>query len=317
MKTFIKILIAVVIIILIFFKRDDLISFYSKIFSYFESKYSTQINFKIPDKFDLQNILKEIKSVDEVKQLKEVVTTPGVLRIQNKVIDLNTDESDLTVEGIIFETNKVRKETNNLPFLKENKKLDLSAQRKLDDMFSKQYFEHISPNGTGIEDLVKQENYEYIIVGENLALGNFKNNEALVDAWMASPGHRENILNNSYAEIGVAVGYNFFEGKKVWLAVQHFGLSRDVCPTVNGILKGIIEINQKKAKELELDLVNRQNDIRSGSVIEGKTTNEQITIYNEIVNSYNKLIFDLKNKISEYNKEVEAFNNCVRSLNGT
>src|SRR6185369_15716694 len=117
-----------------------------------------------------------------------------------------------------------------LPALKENALLDKAAKKKLDDMFAQQYFEHINPQGKGPSDLAKSVGYDYIAIGENLALGNFKNDAELVQAWMDSPGHRANILNKQYTEIGVAVGQGTYEGKKTWLAVQEFGRPTSSCP---------------------------------------------------------------------------------------
>jgi uncharacterized protein YkwD len=91
-------------------------------------------------------------------------------------------------------------------------------------MFENQYFAHESPTGEKVSDLAKKFGYDFLLIGENLAMGNFSSDEDLVLAWMESPGHRENILNEKYQEIGVAVKKGIFEGKEVWIAVQHFGL---------------------------------------------------------------------------------------------
>jgi uncharacterized protein YkwD len=48
----------------------------------------------------------------------------------------------------------------------------------------------------GVGDLSKEVGYGYILIGENLALGNFKDEESWWKAWMDSPGHRANIFNN-------------------------------------------------------------------------------------------------------------------------
>ena len=68
-----------------------------------------------------------------------------------------------------------------------------------------------------------RSNYPYLAAGENLALGDFKNANELVAAWMASPGHRANILNGVYRDIGVATGFDAFEGRKTIIVVQIFG----------------------------------------------------------------------------------------------
>src|SRR5262249_8345343 len=112
----------------------------------------------------------------------------------------------LTQAGVIKWTNIQRQENGALPALTVNAKLNESAQLKLKDMFAKQYFEHVSPSGVGPDGLANEVGYAYASIGENLALGNFADDRALVQAWMDSPGHRANILGKSYREIGVAVG---------------------------------------------------------------------------------------------------------------
>ncbi len=113
--------------------------------------------------------------------------------------------------------------------LSKNAKLTSAATAKANDLFEKQYFEHVSPTGESAADLVIAEGYNYRIVGENLALGDFKSEKELVDAWMASEGHRENILKKDYQEIGVASKLSKFEGRITWVSVQIFGTRAPEC----------------------------------------------------------------------------------------
>ncbi len=243
--------------------------------------------------------------------LKKLIDTPGALRVSNAVLSA-IGESRLTRNGIITWTNNNRRDVGGLPPLTENTKLDVSAEKKLQDMFDKQYFEHVSPSGVGVSDLGDEVGYEFIIIGENLALGSFKNDEAVLTAWMNSPGHRANILNKRYTEIGVAAGRGMFEGKETWLAVQHFGLPKNACPTIDSVLKANIANAQKNITTLQSDLSKRKIAIDRGVTNDGKTNAEQIDDYNKIVQDYNKLINDTKLNVEKYNQEVRAFNNCVQ-----
>ncbi len=247
-----------------------------------------------------------IKNVEKV--LPEMVDTPGPLRAIGNILDNNTKLSKI---NIIKFTNTARNENESLPPLTENLKLDLSAEKKLQDMFDKQYFEHISPSGVGVSDLGNKVGYEYILLGENLALGNFKDDQALVDAWMASPGHRANILNSHYTEIGVAVGRGKFNGNDTWLAVQHFGTSRSICPSIDEVLHGVIDVNQSNIEKMSSDLAIRKSMIDKKAIYEGSTYSEQVAIYNNLVNTYNKLISDTKLKINNYNDQIKTFNLCL------
>ena len=315
MKTFFNFFIIIFVVASLYLVRDDLKSIYSKALSYLENNSELKSLLQVPAFQNVQDISQETELSGGTNLLKKVIATPGPLRVADQFLSTSGENVDLSVAEVIKETNKSRKEINDLSSLEENQKLDLSAQRKLNDMFTNQYFEHISPSGVKLDDLVNLEKYEYILVGENLAMGNFKNNRSLLDGWMASPGHRANILNGNYAEIGVAVGQGMFEGKKVWLAVQHFGLPRDACPAIDGILKGMIELDQKNIGSLEQNLIERRRQIASGAIIEGDTTNEQINIYNELVKEFNDLNLNLKDKISTYNLQVKSFNNCIEFFN--
>ncbi len=242
----------------------------------------------------------------------KAVVSPGALRVANQFLGV-APATKLSAKGVIALTNVQRHENGNLPALKENATLDMTAQIKLQDMFSKQYFEHVSPSGVGVQNLADQEGYEYIVIGENLALGNFKDNAALVAAWMASPGHRANILNSKYTEIGVAVGQGKFEGQMTWLAVQHFGLPKSACPSIDEVLHGVVDANLSQIDTMSADMIIRRQKIKSGAVYDGMSTNEQITAYNTLVAQYNTLVNDTKQKIVTYNKEVDAFNACIKN----
>ncbi len=299
MKIFHQFLIIVIIGLVLFIARDDVKVVYNKAVSYLSKNIDAS---KV-----VNNII--IRSEKILTPTKSIIT-PGALKGISGLAS-NAGNVTLSVKSVIIMTNKNRADNGNLKALIENSKLNLSAQKKLDDMFKQQYFEHVSPDGVGVSDLGKQVSYDYIVIGENLALGNFKDAKALLDAWMASPGHRANILNNKYTELGVAVGHGMYEGRDIWLAVQHFGLPRSICPSINEVLQGLISLDSNNIKSMESDLLVRKQKIDSGVVYEGKTSNEQINEYNQLVNTYNDLINQLKEKIADYNKGVREFNSCL------
>lgn len=224
----------------------------------------------------------------------------------NTVADTN---SRLSVSEIILLTNKERTDRN-LEALIESSKLDASAQVKVNDMIADHYFEHLSPNGKQVSNLAEDQGYGYIIIGENLALGNFSSDADLLASWMESAGHRENILNPAYKNMGAAIGQGIYEGKKVWFAVQHFGASSDTCTQVDPKLKTTIDANQKMmdAMEDELAVLKARIDMKNAS---GEDTNADIELYNQKVNEYNTLTTKQKDLISLYNGEVKSFNTCI------
>ncbi len=301
MKFFYHILIIAVIGIALYTARDDVKMVYDRAASYIKKDVLPSIT--------KNNIMTQS---DKIASFAKSIITPGALKAtSHNDIAIDADSARLSIKGVISLSNKNRTENGNFPTLTENSKLNLSAKIKLDDMFKNQYFEHISPNGTGIADLGDRVSYQYIVIGENLALGNFRDDKALVDAWMASPGHRANILNKNYTEIGVAVGHGMYEGRDTWLAVQHFGLPRSSCPLINEVLQSTINLNQNDIKIMASNLETRKQRINNGAVYEGKTTNEQIKEYNELVATYNQMIIDMKEKVAVYNSQIKAFNSCV------
>ena len=126
---------------------------------------------------------------------------------------------------IIAGTNTARLEYGLAP-LKSNTKLDLAAYEKMHNMIADGYFAHINPDGTTPWFWIKKAGYDYIYAGENLAIG-FPNADEAVKAWLNSPSHRDNLLNPSYGEIGVAVGTAEIDGYNGILVVQMFGKPKE------------------------------------------------------------------------------------------
>ena len=247
------------------------------------------------------------KGVDDflIKEIEKRVSTPPPLRAAKE-----NPQSFLTKAGVIQWAN-IQREQYGLPLFKENAALNISAELKAQDMFTEQYFAHSSPSGEGVGDLAKIVGYEFITIGENLAFGNFKNDEALVQGWMDSPGHRENILNARYQEIGVAVLKGIFEGRSVWLAAQHFGLPLSACPQPDETLAAKIEIKQNQIKELRETLQFLQSKIKTIRPKRGAAYNRMIEQYNTFVSQHNTLMKETDILGNEYNNQVELFNECA------
>lgn len=247
----------------------------------------------------------------KLADIKKDVSTPGALRSQTQ----KNGETYLTRAGTIAETNKQRL-AQGLKSLKEDYALNQAAQKKLKDMFQNQYFEHISPTGQGPADLAKDVGYEFIAVGENLALGNYKNDAGLVEAWMNSPGHKANILNLKFTEIGVAVGKGMFEGQETWLAVQEFGKPASSCPKVDATLKDIIQSHKSELLGLESQVLSAKTQMETlATDLKSKEDynlyNQKVSEYNAIVRLYNNKLDNLKTLTEQYNSQVNAYNACL------
>ena len=225
-------------------------------------------------------------------------------------------ESVLSDEEIIKFTNYYREE-NDIAELNTNQLLMEAAENKLNDMFQKQYFAHISPEGDDAGIILKEIGYDYLVVGENLARGYFKDSKDLVDGWMKSPDHRENILNPKFREIGVAQREGKFQGKEQYLAVQIFASPLSLCP-----LPDESSLSQIQEKEEELEELTKKAEILRKEIekesqeefeseAEFQVVQDKIKTYNALVRRINKLSKELETLILNYNSQVNSFNTCI------
>ena len=100
-----------------------------------------------------------------------------------------------------------------------NDALYKAAQRFAFDMATLGFFNHMHPDGSSAGDRISDEGYRWRTWGENIAYG-YSTAEAVVQAWIDSPGHRANMLSSKFKELGV--GYRVAQsGRAYW--VQDFG----------------------------------------------------------------------------------------------
>ncbi len=153
--------------------------------------------------------------------LLALVLTFGFKTLYAKSGDVLGFATDITVDKLYQLTNQVRQE-NQLPTLSYNDQLALAAQRKAADMFAKNYWAHYAPDGKTPWDFILSTGYQYEFAGENLAK-NFLFSQNVMDAWMNSESHKENILRKDYTQVGFAVVNGVLNGEETTLVVQIFG----------------------------------------------------------------------------------------------
>ena len=129
--------------------------------------------------------------------------------------------TDITTQALNTDTNAVRV-ADGLKPLVLNQELSNAAAKKAANMFQENYWAHFGPHGESPWDFIKQSGYQYEFAGENLAK-NFLFSQNVVDAWMNSPTHRENILRKEYTDVGYAVVNGMLNGEETTLVVQMFG----------------------------------------------------------------------------------------------
>jgi hypothetical protein len=281
---------------------------------YFSSSLPLSLNSKDPQITDNETHAPVSITREDIARIREQnIAIPPPLRLHIDPVDPDDLQSFLTPDAIVMATNE-RREALHLPMLAVHPLLEQAAERKIADMFSRQYFAHTSPAGIDIGAVASDIQYEYISIGENLALGNFKNDEVLVDAWMNSPGHRANIINQNFQEIGVAARQGIFEGKATWLAVQVFAKPLSACTKPSVMLSEQIDQNKSSLAAYEKTLTALNTDIENTTPKRGALYREKITAYNALVDEYNTLIRATKSLIEDYNMQVHTFNSCAGGL---
>lgn len=111
--------------------------------------------------------------------------------------------------------NQVRQQKG-LNSLKNNEKLAEVARKYSREMARKNFFSHVSPEGSTLSQRVRAGGIYYWVVGENLFMSSNAPQPVplAIKGWMNSPGHRENLLGSGYTETGVGV---WREGNKVYI----------------------------------------------------------------------------------------------------
>ena len=113
-----------------------------------------------------------------------------------------TEESLGTYESQVIDLVNAERAANGLTALKANTKLSAVAELKAKDMRDNSYFSHTSPTYGSPFEMMTSMGISYRSAGENIAKGQ-KTPKAVMNAWMNSSGHKANILNSGYTEIGV------------------------------------------------------------------------------------------------------------------
>lgn len=108
--------------------------------------------------------------------------------------------TNTSINGLLVATNDERNNAGQKS-LTLNNKLISAAQAKANDMASRNYWSHNTPEGQEPWVFVEDAGYKYIKAGENLAYG-FLDSNSTVDGWMNSPSHKANLLDSSFSEVG-------------------------------------------------------------------------------------------------------------------
>ena len=134
-----------------------------------------------------------------------------------------------------------KRQNAGLPALRLSSQLGQVAQNHAEDMAINNYFSHIGLNGSQLSERVEAIGYDFSYVGENISAGRTTPLDT-IQGWMNSQGHRENILNPNYTEIGFGYAYSpSSEYGHYW--VQVFAKSTGTSTSIPQLIKRSQDVN--------------------------------------------------------------------------
>lgn len=137
--------------------------------------------------------------VQELINANSSLKNPNLIYVGQK---LTIPTQDSSYEQQVIKLVNAERAKAGLKPLKENWELSRVAEFKSADMRDKKYFDHNSPTYGSPFTMIKNFGISYKTAGENIAAGQ-KTPEEVMKSWMNSPGHKANILNAGYTQIGV------------------------------------------------------------------------------------------------------------------
>ncbi len=179
-------------------------------------------------------------------------------------------------------TNSERVQNQNVPLVR-SATLDAAAKLKAEHMAKNEYFAHFSPDGVSPWHWFDEVGYTYAHAGENLAI-HFTDSAEVVEAWMDSPAHRENIVNGLYTEIGVGTYKGKYEGYDTVYVVQLFGTPAIPAAVPKPVAINIIEENidevviedsSEIVSETETETVAFDDNVAESAVLSEKVSLEE------------------------------------------
>ena len=203
-------------------------------------------------------------------------------------------------------TNEER-QANNLQILTTNPVLVKAAEMKANDMASKSYFAHTSPEGKTPWYWLEQVGYKYQYAGENLAI-NFSDSKDVTNAWMNSPTHRANIVKDKYTEVGTGIATGMYQGRQTVFVAQVYAnplvvktepikipVKKVETKSVNTKNVAVSEAPKTKVLGAEIETVNSPTNIARQDLTENTENNQEVSLWQKLMasprNSTNMIFF--------------------------
>lgn len=140
--------------------------------------------------------------LSEIKSANPHIKNPSLIYPGDVILIPTADSSVTAYEAEVVRLVNSERAKKGLKPLSHNWELSRVARYKSEDMKNKGYFSHTSPTYGSPFQMIKSFGITYRTAGENIAKG-YPTPQAVVDGWMNSSGHRANIMNSSFTEIGV------------------------------------------------------------------------------------------------------------------
>jgi len=249
-------------------------------------------------------------------------------RLERGGLDFSTAlPKALTPEEVVRYTNTFRS-TQGLPPLTLSPALSVAAQARALDMETHRYFAHHNPNtGEGPNEAIEAVGYVAKVSTENIAKGNWRSAQALVQGWIDSPVHRANILDSEVREIGIGLvrDSRMATDRSVVhvYAVQLFGRPLSDCgerPSQRdraaikevdarlGLLNEGLRDRQRELDALQ-SRIDRANDHTERNRLI-RTRNQQVGEFNQRVAETRGVQDTLSAMVKTFNAKVADFNAC-------
>ncbi len=155
---------------------------------------------------------------------------------------------------LLADTN-VQRAKIKIPPLSFSSQLDAAAQSKANDMISRNYWSHETPEGSPPWIFVTSQSYSYSKLGENLAAG-FDDELSTIDGWMASQTHRQNMLDPKFSQAGFGVAkspnYTSAGGGPMTVVVAFYAQPQAAGAGFNGTVKGALTPSKTSHAQLAL-----------------------------------------------------------------
>ncbi|MBE9155514.1 CAP domain-containing protein [Nodosilinea sp. LEGE 06152] len=140
----------------------------------------------------------------------------GIAQTSDTTSGVTIAQADVTIAQELLRLVNAERQRVNAPPLVLNEKLTAAAQRHAQDMATSRRMSHTGSDGSTMRSRIDATGYRWSTIGENVAMGQ-PTAAAVMSAWMNSPGHRQNILNPAFTELGV--GQATGSGRIYWTQV--------------------------------------------------------------------------------------------------